>query len=344
MNGWPLKELTRIYGFRIMDIESYGTVLFLATNRGKLAVKRTRLEPEELDLEFSVCEHLVKNGFDRLARIVPTQAGRGFAQVKDQRFLTTAWVDATQSNLFNPVELELATRNLAKFHRASRGYSGPVFWQKRRLYGVWPQRFSFRLGQMKTFRRQILSKGIRDEFDDLIISHFDGAISQAERAIRRLRTGAYYLLADRARKLGTICHHDYAYHNVLIDQNSRVWLVDFDYCVLDMPLHDLGSMILRMVKSSTWSMEYAQRILFEYQQEEPLEPGSTEALLSFMEYPMDFWQLAWAKYAEINMHKAENLLIRLKRLIDSFEARKAFLIKFAELTGSKYFLPGRDTL
>lgn len=343
MKGWPLNELARTYGFHLREVQPCLSVLYIDTSIGKLAVKRTKLQAEELDLEFRICEHLVKQGFKRLARIIPTNSGRGFAEVGDQRFLITAWIEATQSNPFNLLEMELATRTMAQFHRLACGYFGPVCWQKRRLYGVWPQRFSYRLGHILSFRSRVMARGAADEFDELFLTHADRSIIQAQNAIQRLRRGAYYTLANKARKLGTICHHDYAYHNVLINAAQQVWLVDFDYCLLDMPLHDLGSIILRLLKSSNWSLELAERILLIYHEEKNLEPGSLEALLSFMEYPQDFWQLAWAKYAEVNMHKPENLLLRLRRLEDSLEARENFLAGFTELSGSGKFLPGRDS-
>ncbi len=343
MDAWPLKKIADIYALHIRDIEDHGKILFLDTNRGRLALKRSTLEQEELDLEFSICEHLFSQGFIHIARIIPTQSGRAFAQVENQRFLLTTWVNGVQSNFSLPEELELAVRNLGRFHLAARGYSGRVYWQKRKLYGIWPQRFSYRLGNILWYRRCIAARGIRGEFDQLFMSYVDHAILQAKRAVNRLKNGNYYCLSNNSRKMGTICHHDYAYHNILIDPERRVWLVDFDYCILDTPLHDLGSLILRTVKLNNWSLEDAKRILLIYHEEKPLEAGDLEVLFSFMEYPQDFWQLAWARYNEVGMHKPENLLIRLKKLIDSLDARDEFLTQFAKLN-SQNFLSGRNIL
>ncbi len=345
MEQWPLKELASIYGVHIQNIEQQKqSVLKLETNRGTFALKHSRLEPEELYLQFHICRHLETKGFNRIASIVPTRLGDAFAQLNSERFMLTTWLETEQSNLVNPADLELAVLNLAQFHNAGAGYFGKVFWPKRRLYGVWPQRFSFRLGHILRYHRQILARGIRDEFDQLFVNIAGRALNQAGAAINRLKAGSYYRLANKARAMGTICHHDYAYHNILMDRNRRVWLVDFDYCILDMPLHDLGSMILRTVKLSNWSLDDAKRILLIYHEEKPLEPGELEVLLSFMEYPQDFWQLAWARYNEVGMHKYENLLLRLKKFVDTAEARDKFLARFARLCESKNFLPGRDIL
>lgn len=44
------------------------------------------------------------------------------------------------------------------------------------------------------------------------------------------------------------CHHDYANHNILIDSENQIYIIDFDYCMLDTKLHDLASILIRVMK------------------------------------------------------------------------------------------------
>lgn len=331
LNSLHLQDIARNYGIRIRDCEQKGRILFLATNRGEFALKPSKLEPNELDLEYNVCQHLISNGFNRIAPIVSSESGRGFSQIGSQRFILTKWLDGVEADFLNPQQLELATRNLAQFHIGSRGYRGRVYWQKRKLYGVWPQRFRYRLAHIHWYRKCINSRGVQDEFDSLFVANADLAIAQAEAAIARLQSSDYYLISERARKMGTVCHHDYAHHNLLIKPDGTAWLIDFDYCVLDSPLHDLGSLILRTFKLTNWSLPTALRILLVYHEEKAIDHAELEVLLGFLEYPQDFWQLAWAKYNEVGMHKPDILLARFKKLLEGEANRRKFLTEFAEL-------------
>lgn len=48
-------------------------------------------------------------------------------------------------------------------------------------------------------------------------------------------------------KMG-FCHHDYAHHNILVDDKNELNIIDFDYCILDSHLHDLASLLIRAMK------------------------------------------------------------------------------------------------
>ncbi|HEX3015989.1 MAG TPA: CotS family spore coat protein [Desulfobacteria bacterium] len=344
MPVWPLKELAESYGFRLKDYEQRGKILFLETNTGSFALKRSNLDPAELDLEYSVFLHLLRAGCTRIARIIPTATARGFAYIDGQAYLLSAWINGTHPNFTVPAEVDKAASHLAHFHAQAQGYTGPAYWQKRKLYGVWPYRFSYRLNHLLWYRQCVTARGIHSEFDQTFMAQVDQAIEQAQQAITNLRVPGYYVLAEKARTLGTICHHDYTYHNLLNDKEDKIWLLDFDYCLLDMPLHDLGNMILHVLKLSNWSPESANRILLMYHRERPLQQAELDALFSFVQFPQDFWQIAWAYYAELGMHKPENLLVRLRRQVETADARNHFLSRFAELIKPQKFLPRRESL
>lgn len=344
MNDWPLQDLSRIYGIRIKDFCQLNKILYLDTSIGPLAVKRSTLTPEELQLQYNILRHLSNKGYDNFSKIIPTQHGLGFAHVDGNLYLITTWVRGIYPDFSNTDDLDLASRTLAQFHKSATGYKGPVLWQKRKLYGVWPMRFSYRLSHLQWYKRCIKARGMQDEFDQLFMEHVDEVLLQGYHAIESLRSPFYYDLATKAQGQGTVCHHDLAYHNMLIDENKNAWLIDFDYCLLDMPVHDLSNMISRHVKYTKWCLKDISRILLMYHQEKPLLSAELQALLHFLEFPQDFWQLAWAKYNELGMHRPEALLVRLEKLVGSQLSRQQFLAEFTYLVRTKNLLPRRDTL
>ncbi len=341
MNSWPLERLAKTYGLQIGNVKSKNKILYIESDIGPLAVKRSTLTSGELTFQISILDHLTKNrGYSHIAKIVPTKCGQGFAEIDEKKYLLTTWVKGVHPNFNNPYYLALGARALATFHKHAMGYQQSVPWPNRKLFGVWPMRFSYRLRHIQWYRQCISARGIRDEFDQLFMEHADHYLEEGYKVVELLRNPAYYALSSEARKLGTICHHDVAFHNILIDLAENAWLIDFDYCLLDIQVHDLANMISRHVKYTKWSLDDVARILLMYHQEKPLLPAELDALNCLMQFPQDFWQVAWARYNEVCMHKPETLLLRLKKVIAIENDRQQFLAEFSHLVRSKNFYPG----
>lgn len=344
MNTWPLKAISKAYNLNILHTTLNENVIYLHTTCGDFALKRSRLLPQELEFEFKICQHLWQRGFNDMASVVPTVEGEAFASHTSGNYFLTTLLNGVHADFSNTRHLDLAVRALANFHLAANGFSDTVPWPKRLIYGTWPQRFSFRLGHILWYCKCIEAHGIRDEFDQLFLEQCSSEIIDAVAAIDALRSPVYYTLAAQARSEGTICHHDYTYHNLIINDSEQVSLIDFDYCILDNHLHDLASLIWRVAKLTTWSFSNIPRILLIYDDVKVLSPKQLSVLAEFLSFPQDLWQLGWAKYSEVNLHSDEALLLRLKKLAATTDARRDFVQQLKELSRCENFLPGRDSL
>ncbi|MDA8442121.1 MAG: CotS family spore coat protein [Peptococcaceae bacterium] len=339
MGKWPLNELAAIYGLKLKYFEPRGHILYMESDSERYALKTSTLQPQELTLEYAVSEHLLRQCFTNIAAIVPTLNNLGYAQIGAYRYLLSKWIDGHHVDFNNAAELALATEGVAKFHIAAKGYTEDVFWPKRKLYGVWPQRFSYRLAHIRWYQRCIQAQGCQDEFDHLFLAYCPKAIIDAVTSIAGLRSQTYYQAAAQERNAGSICHHDLAHHNIILTQEQTVALIDFDYCILDMHLHDLASLILRCVKLSNWTLEPAQRILLSYHTIKHLKCEELKTMFYFLLFPTDFWQICWAKYSEQGLHAPRDLLAKLTRFIGSAELRASFLDQLEALCATKFFLP-----
>ena len=94
------------------------------------------------------------------------------------------------------------------------------------------------------------------------------------------------------------CHHDYAHHNVLINNNGDINIIDFDYCILDSYLHDLSSLLIRRMKYNKWELTNAKEILDAYMETHKLEQDDIPIMAAFMEFPQDYWQRGIQYYWE----------------------------------------------
>lgn len=105
------------------------------------------------------------------------------------------------------------------------------------------------------------------------------------------------------------CHHDYANHNILIDSENQIYIIDFDYCMLDTKLHDLASILIRVMKNGKWDLKSAELILNSYRKESYIDKESIPIIAAFMEFPQDYWQIGIQHYWEKQPWSEEFFLI-----------------------------------
>jgi CotS family spore coat protein len=128
-----------------------------------------------------------------------------------------------------------------------------------------------------------------------------------------------------------VCHHDFAHHNVLIEKDGSVNLIDFDYTILDTHLHDLSSLLIRRMKNGKWDVENALFILNSYNSIYKVENDDIEIMCAFMEFPQDFWQVGIQYYWEVQPWGEEFFLKKLERILEDNIEKQDFIEEFRGL-------------
>ena len=126
------------------------------------------------------------------------------------------------------------------------------------------------------------------------------------------------------------CHHDYANHNVLIDTDKKINIIDFDYCMLDSGLHDLASLMLRAMKNCRWSIDRAIFILEAYGSINEIEETDIPIMAAFMEFPQDFWQIGLQYYIEKQPWEEKFFQKKLLKYLDDRYEKEDFIEEFRE--------------
>ncbi len=127
------------------------------------------------------------------------------------------------------------------------------------------------------------------------------------------------------------CHHDYANHNILIDSENQIYIIDFDYCMLDTKLHDLASILIRVMKNGKWDLKSAELILNSYRKESDVDKESIPIIAAFMEFPQDYWQIGIQYYWEKQPWSEEFFFNKLNRYYEDREERQEFIEKFRRI-------------
>ncbi|MGM9973142.1 MAG: phosphotransferase, partial [Clostridiaceae bacterium] len=127
---------------------------------------------------------------------------------------------------------------------------------------------------------------------------------------------------------GGFCHHDFAHHNILIVDQGKVKIIDFDYCILDSNLHDLSSLLLRAMKNGRWEIEKSELILNSYGEEKTIRQEQIPIMAAFMEFPQDYWQIGIQYYWEQQSYGEEFFVNRLRKVKEDILDKQEFIEEF----------------
>jgi CotS family spore coat protein len=305
---------------------------YLETDEGPLFLKRWKFGEEDLRFIDSAHTHLIEKGFASVLPYLRTRDGSLCAQVERETFVLTRWVTARESDYSNPSDLKKATELLAELHLAARGFR-PGSPDRRIELGNWPETFAHRLREMDLFGNVATGRPRPTTFDRKYRAGTDYFLDQGRRAIRMIEASPYARLVEEAKKSGGLCHHDYAHHNVLLTDEGRVYLVDWDYSICDLRIHDLASLIIRNIKSSNWDQDLAESILETYHRRFPLEPDELKVMAAFLTWPQDYWQIGVQYYLEDKLWTEKGFHRRLDRNFANQQVREEFLEWFYRMAG-----------
>jgi len=186
-----------------------------------------------------------------------------------------------------------------------------------------------RIKALDKMRDMIRKKTNKTEFDLSYIKTMQFYKDLGKRAIDVLNDSNYYEICEQAENDKSFCHHDYTYHNIVIDEEANFNVIDFDYCKREVRVFDISNFMIKVLKRNDWNFEFAKEIINAYCSVSDLLPEEYRVLYSFLLFPQRFWRLANRYYYnEVNWgqntftKKIENLIEEQQeymRFIDEFK-------------------------
>lgn len=308
------------FGWAVTSVRPAGRVLRVETTTGAKCAKPSRLAPEEIAFCARAIGYLRSRGLAQIPALALTATGQPWLEYEGVPYVGMDWVSGRELDFRSAADLAAAARVLARLHRASAGFTPAQVPAGRFVYGTWPERFRTRLGELAALADSVGRQPALDPFDRLFLRLAPERIRAGEEALSLLARSAYPQASSAARESGCLCHHDPAHHNFLAADNET-WLLDFDYLLCDLPLHDTGSLVRRGVKAWGWDCRAAGVVLRSYAGERRLTPGWAAVLWAFLLWPQEFWRVARQRYVESLPWPPEKYLSRLEGYADTLEAR-----------------------
>ncbi|WP_027632645.1 CotS family spore coat protein [Clostridium hydrogeniformans] len=323
-------EIERQFNIKIETLKPNRGVYYLKTNKGEKCLKRINYGPQKLLFVYGAKEHLINNGYGRVDKYELNISGEPFALVNEDLYTLSQWIDGNECDFKNIDEVEKAARNLAEMHLASKGYEPPENSKLKSDLERWPHLMDKRIKALDKMLDMSRKKRERSDFDISYIKSLDFYKDLGKRARKVIENSSYLELCKEAEEAKSFCHHDYTYHNIVIDNNGLYNVIDFDYCKREIRVYDISNFMIKVLKRNNWDLEFAKKILDGYNEVSKLRKEEHRVLLAFLLFPQRYWRLA-NRYYYNEVNWAHNTFSnKIKDLIEEKEDYVKFIEEFKE--------------
>lgn len=328
-----LSLIEKEYNLQISDfllLSPKRKIYKLQTDKGNFVLKPLTFPVEEFSFINEACDYLFAQECN-VCHIIKNIEGKLFLEDQNQeKYFLMNYVEGKSADFTDYEQIELIAGALADVHKKSKGFHCTLY-QDRNKIGDFINNVNNKINDMEKWQRMLSEKNNLCYFDFLYMGYVAKYINDALRVYENLQD--YYAnIAEEYKNRGCICHHDLANHNIMI-AGENVGLVDFDYCISDIFVHDLASILLRLGKANFYDCNLPLKFLKTYIETLPLGKEEARLLWDYLCFPQGFWQLGLAFYEELSrIDDIKKQKVRRGRLdkrltdyIDTEESRKRFL-------------------
>lgn len=302
------------------------SVFMITDEIGQKILKKVDYTLEELKFIEQGLKY-VNRSFDRTMNFLNTRDNKPYVIWNGSIYCMMDLVEGRESDYSNPMDLIIATEALAELHCAGKGFYSHI--KSKNNIGNIIRNFRRREKEMNLFKELSLIYSKKSEFNNIVSDNVDFFIEQIKKSIKILENSCYYKLCSIEEKR-VFCHHDLAYHNIIIN-NDKGYFVDFDYAIVDLRVHDLCNFITKWVKSSAYDVEKCSKILEVYNKINPLNSKEIEVLYGMLTFPQEIYSIVKDYYTNNKDWLEKNSVDKLKKKVELEEFKKDFLKDFKGL-------------
>lgn len=327
-----LSQITHCYNLKLFKAINYCNAWQLQTNDGYKYLKKTDLAIVDLCFTYEALEFLNHRGFKTAPRFQLNHLEMPFLWLEGDYYFMTNWYPARELDFQLEHDLRDASRYLAKFHRYGAGFE-PSIPQLRTCWSNWPAKLVNRLHQLEDFRKQAITMKETSAFSRLYLRHFEPHYRQAITSYQQLLISPYPAVAAVDIQRKTLCYNHYFQSHLLRASNQQLLLVNFEYCLRDLRLHDLIKLIVPIAPYTNWDMERCRLILREYHHISKLSPAEIQVMYLLLTWPDDFWRIGLQYYQKPLPWSERGLQKQLEAYLADRFNRAVFLEKFPQSNG-----------
>ncbi len=321
---WNVKEVKEIQKGVLRVETSLETVCLKCIPQGN---------PAKLLFVYDMMAHLWENGFNKMPIFVPAKKGKLFIRQGGNLYYAMTWIEGRHGDFRRPYDIQGAARTLAKLDRASQNFEPPEGVIIRERWGEWPDQFAKKAKEMMRLKKFAQDRVEKTPFDEVFIKNVDVFYHQALRAIQMLAQTEYDDLVKWGEKKKFFCHHDYTYHNLIVDGNQEINVIDFELGCYEIRAYDIADLIRRVSQQNHWDIFWTECILKNYHNIYPLKENELPVILALIQFPQLFWRTSYDYYLKKDKGKEEILYKRLQYAILQAEEKEEYINSFEKEIG-----------
>ncbi len=324
-------EIERQFDIKIENIKPNRGVYLLKTDKGIKCLKKINYGTQKLLFVYGAKEHLIKSGFSNVDKYCLNIEENPYALVNEDIYTLSEWIDGRECDFRSKEDLIKAAKCLAHMHIASEGYEPPENSKLKTDLGRWPNLMEKRIKSLDKMRDMGRKKGGKSKFDLNYTKTIQFYKNLGKRAMNVMADSDYMNLCRVAEEEKIFCHHDFTYHNIIMDKEDRVNVIDFDYCKREIRSYDISAFMIKVLKRVDWNMEFAELIIDSYNEISPLKEEEYRILFAFLLFPQRFWRLANRYYYNEVNWPLNTFNNKMEELISEQEKYTNFIDQFKNI-------------
>ena len=313
-------SLLEQYELEVMHTRKGRGAILCETDRGLLIFKEYGGSPEHLGVQDALLKKLSESGRVEAESLIPTKEGELYVKDNDGvRYILKTYRDGRECNIRERAECLEAMNVLARLHFCTQEglpeTDIPAFSMERE--------YEKRNRELKKIRKYLRGRSQKTWFEIALLGCFDQFYDQALEAQEGWES---YHRASEDGNATSLCHGDYQYHNLILDQKNW-FLINFERCVKDDPVRDLHLILRKILEKTDWNISFGEELLKAYENYRPLPAISRIDLYYRLSYPEKFWKIANFYYNSGKAWIPGRNMEKLDKLLGQEEMKREFLDK-----------------
>jgi CotS family spore coat protein len=289
--------------------------LILETDAGPRALWIHRGQEATLASQNLLLKILEACGVRNFLYPISLNDGSTYAPLDGRRwFYITPWPDTRRISFHNPDDSRLLVDLLLNFRKTldfnGVGYFMPLRPEKTNLF----YKFAAVIESLNSFAILARYRLKPTDFDNLYLKHYPTAVLQVQQALKHLAESEYQKLFAGIT-LKDLVINRLVRNNLRISTENRAICLRCNDCRPDLPVIDLGTLLVKTGRSLQWSYEWYQKVLTRYQRDYPLGRAEQKVLFAFLTCPWSFYRLAARYYYNRTAWSIGTYIERLKRVL-----------------------------
>lgn len=334
LSNYPY-DICDIIPVKFKDTEKQRAVYRFETGSGPKCLKKVYFDEPNLLFVYSVIEWLYRHRV-KVPKLLPTKTGGRFVNYRGDLFIVTDWIEGRKCDYDIEEDIYRAAENLGKMHRLTYNFEPVSGSFIRKEDPDWFKTFNRRMLQLA--QQYNTASKCRDEFSSIYADSFDYFFARAVHAVHLLSLVDNEVLRIPVAQYNTVCHLDYVNKNLIFSDDGELYVIDFDKARIDIPIHDIGTFLKRILKRGNTSWDYRLMIntLDYYQQQRALSFPEYLCLFAYLEFPQKYWKISRDYYSNRKECNRKLYISMLSSACQQKDGHDDFCTKFNSYIQQKF--------